>query len=125
MIEAVRAMRSLEVDVLAVATVQEEAGLRGAMTSAYQLQPDLGIALDVTLAMDIPGTGEADTITRLGGGAAIKIMDSSLICDPRLVRDFREVARRHDIPVQLEVLPRGGTDAGSVQRSRAGVPSIT
>ena len=52
-------------------------------------------------------------------------MDSSLICDPRLVRDFRELARRHDIPVQLEVLPRGGTDAGSVQRSRAGVPSIT
>jgi tetrahedral aminopeptidase len=125
MIEAVRALRSHEVDVLAVATVQEEIGLRGAMTSAYHLEPDIGIALDVTLAMDIPGTGEADTISRLGAGAAIKIMDSSLICDPRLVRDFRELARRHDIPVQLEVLPRGGTDAGSVQRSRAGVPSIT
>lgn len=125
MIEALRALRSHQVDVLAVATVQEEVGLRGAITAAYGLEPHLGIALDVTLAMDIPGQREAEAVTRLGQGVAIKIMDSSSLSDPRLVRRFRDLARREGIPHQLELLPRGGTDAGGIQRSRAGVPAIT
>ncbi len=125
MIEALRALRAPEVDILAVATVQEEVGLRGATTAAYGLEPDVGIALDVTLAVDIPGGAESDVVSRLGKGAAIKIMDSSLLCDPRLVRQFRDIARREGIPHQLEILPRGGTDAGGIQRSRAGVPSFT
>lgn len=125
MLEALRALRSNEVDVYAVATVQEEVGLRGAITSAYDVAPDVGIALDITLAMDIPGTAEANVISRLGKGAAIKLMDSSLICDPRLVAQFRAIAERENIPHQLEILPRGGTDAGGIQRSRGGVPSIT
>jgi endoglucanase len=125
MIEALRALRSNEVDVYAVATVQEEVGLRGATTSAYEIAPDVGIALDITLAVETPGSQEADAVSRLGQGAAIKVMDSSLICDPRLVEQFREIARKEDIPYQLEILPRGGTDAGGIQRSRGGVPSIT
>jgi endoglucanase len=125
LIEALRALRSHEVEILAALTVEEEVGLRGATTAGFDLEPNVAIALDVTLARDTPGTPDQDTITRLGGGAAIKVMDSSLICDPRLVRDFREVARRHDVPFQLEVLPRGGTDAGAIQRSRGGVPAIT
>lgn len=125
MLEALRALRSNEVDIYAVATVQEEVGLRGAITSAYEIAPDVGIALDGTLAMDIPGTAEANVITRLGKGAAIKLMDGSLICDPRLVAQFRKIAEEENIPYQLEILPRGGTDAGGIQRSRGGVPSIT
>ncbi len=125
MIEALRALRSHQVDVMAVATVQEEVGLRGATTAAFGLEPDIGIAIDVTVAGDIPGMKDTNQVSRLGAGAAIKIMDSSLLCDPRLVANFRDIARRENIPFQMEILPRGGTDAGGIQRSRAGVPSIT
>jgi putative aminopeptidase FrvX len=125
MIEALRAVREPAVDIMAVATVQEEVGLRGAITAAYDLQPDIAVALDITIALDIPGNDEEQAITRLGAGTAIKVMDSSLICHPKLVRQFREIARRHSIPHQMEILPRGGTDAGGMQRSRAGVAAIT
>ncbi len=125
MLEALKVLGAHECEILAVATVQEEVGLRGVATAAFALQPDIGIALDVTLAGDYPGGAEQDRITRLGGGAAIKIMDGSLICHPKLVRHFRDVAEAKGIPHQLEVLPRGGTDAGGIQRSRGGVPSFT
>ena len=125
MIEAIRRVRTHEVDIYAVATVQEEVGLRGAGTAAFGVEPDVGIALDVTLAMDYPGTSETDMITRLNKGVGITIMDSSVISDARLVRQMRTIAERESIAHQLEMLPRGGTDAGAIQRSRAGVPSIT
>lgn len=125
MLEAVRAVGEHGCEIVAVATVQEEVGLRGAGTAAYALEPEIGIALDVTLANDFPGMAEQEAVTRLGKGAAIKIMDGSLICNPRLVRHFRDVAEAHDIPYQLEILPKGGTDAGTIQRSRGGVPSFT
>jgi putative aminopeptidase FrvX len=125
MLEAMRRLQSHRADVFAVATVQEEVGLRGATTAGFGIEPDVAIALDVTLAVDIPGVGEADVVSRLGQGAAIKIMDSSLISDHRLVRHFRDLAHQHGIPYQLEILPRGGTDAGGIQRVRAGVPAIT
>ncbi len=125
MIEALRDVGDHVCDIYAVATTQEEVGLRGATTAAFALEPDVGIALDITLANDFPGPSEQDQITRLGQGTAIKVMDSSLICHPKLVRHFRDVAEKHKIKHQLEVLPRGGTDAGGIQRSRGGVPSFT
>ena len=127
MIEALRKLQgtALQSTILAVATTQEEVGLRGAITSAYALKPDIGIALDVTLAVDFAGTSESERVTNLGGGAAIKIMDSSLLCHPKMVRHFRDVAQAKNIKTQLEILPRGGTDAGGIQRSRGGVPSFT
>lgn len=127
MIEALRRLKStpIKANILAVATVQEEVGIRGATTAAYALQPDIGIALDVTLANDFPGPGEADQITKLGAGTAIKVYDSSLLSHPKLVRHFRDVADKNGIKYQLEILPRGGTDAGGIQRSRGGVPSFT
>ena len=127
MIEALRKLRGtrLTANILAVATTQEEVGLRGATTSAYALKPDIGLALDVTLAVDIPGNPESEQVTQLGNGTAIKISDSSLICHPKLVRHFRDVAEARGIKYQLEMLPRGGTDAGGIQRSRGGVPSFT
>jgi endoglucanase len=127
MIEALRAARDPSVEILAVATVQEEVGLRGAQTAGYGLEPDIAVALDITLAMDIPGMQEDDgqVVTRLGAGTAIKVMDGDSISHPKLVSHFRDIARREGIPHQLEILPRGGTDAGTIQRSRAGVAAIT
>lgn len=125
MIEAIRKLGKHEVDVLAVATVQEEVGLRGATTAAFQLQPDIAIAIDTTLAVDTPGMPLTEAVTRLGQGVAIKVFDSSFIPNFKLVAHLRSVAESQNIPHQLEVLPRGGTDAGAMQRSGAGAAAIT
>lgn len=125
MIEALRKLGAHKANVLAVATVQEEVGLRGAGTSAYTVEPDVAIALDVTLALDIPGMPEADAVTRLGDGAAIKVFDSSTISNHKLVEHMIAVAERHKIPHQMEVLSRGGTDAGAMQRMRGGTAAMT
>ncbi|MFN2199845.1 MAG: M42 family metallopeptidase [Caldilineaceae bacterium] len=123
MIRALQAAQSFGFEVYAVATTQEEVGLRGALTSAYGIYPDVGIALDTTLAVDIPGVSEHEQVTRLGKGTAIKILDGSVIANPKLVAYLRELADRRDILWQNEILPRGGTDAGAMQRVRAGVAS--
>jgi putative aminopeptidase FrvX len=125
MIEALKAAKSHDWDIYAVATVQEEIGLRGASAAGSGLAPDVVVALDITLANDIPGVPEQDHITKLGGGAAIKIMDGSLICHPKVVEHFRQLAIKNEIPYQMEVLPRGGTDAGGIQRLNGGVPAFT
>jgi endoglucanase len=125
MIEALKAASSNVVDVYAVATVQEEIGLRGAAASGSAIAPDIAVALDITLANDIPGVPEQDHVTKLGKGTAIKIMDSSLICSPKVVEHFRSLAEKHSIKYQIELLPRGGTDAGAIQRLHGGIPSIT
>jgi endoglucanase len=120
----IRAMQQAErfgFEVYAVATVQEEIGLRGALTSAFGIHPDVGIALDVTLAVDIPGIPEHEQVTRLGQGTAIKILDGSLIAHPKLVAYLRSLADRREIKWQHEILPRGGTDAGAMQRVHAGL----
>ncbi len=125
MLEALRAMERHEATIHAAATSQEEVGLRGATASGSALEPTVVVALDITIAMDIPGGGGENTITELGKGAAIKIMDSSLICNPKLVEHLRQIAEREGISHQMEILPQGGTDAGGVQRLHGGIPSIT
>lgn len=112
-------------DVYVVFTVQEEIGIRGATTSSYDIDPDIGIAVDTTLAVDIPNVGDEEHITRLGDGTAIKIMDSYAVSDRGLVDTFVELAEANDIPHQYEVLPLGGTDAAALQRARSGSRAIT
>jgi putative aminopeptidase FrvX len=112
-------------DVYAVFSVQEEIGLRGALTAAYGIEPDVGVALDTTLAVNYPRLYPEDVITVAGGGVGIKLFDSSMISTRWLVDEFIAAAEQHEIPYQLEVLPMGGTDGGAIQRSRAGVPNIT
>jgi endoglucanase len=109
----------------AVATTQEELGVRGATTSAFDVSPDVGIALDSTLAVDIPGVPDHEKVTDLGGGAAIKIQDSGSISHPGLVACFKDLAKKRKIKHQMEILPRGGTDASGIQRIRGGVPVVT
>ncbi len=125
MIEALRTLREHEATIHAVATSQEEVGLRGAEASGSALAPTVVVALDVTLAMDVPGTEEEGRISELGKGVALKLMDSYSISHPGLVEHFRAIAEREGIPHQTEILPFGGTDAGGVQRLHGGIPAIT
>jgi endoglucanase len=125
MLEAIRAAGVVNADVYPIATVQEEVGLRGAMTAAYGVKPDIAIALDTTISADIPGVPGDATVTKVRDGVAIKIFDSSQLPNRKLVAHLREIAEQHDIPHQLEVLPRGGTDAGAIQRSQDGVVTGT
>ena len=112
-------------DIYFVACAQEEVGLRGATTAAFGIDPDIGIAIDVTLACDTPGVSKDDAITEFGKGVAIKWMDSSSISHRGLFDEFVALAKKHKIPFQREILARGGTDAGAVQRTRAGTKAIT
>lgn len=125
MIEALRKLQGSPMTVVAVATTQEEIGLRGATTAAFRVQPTVGIALDTTIAADYPGGTPDAQVTQIGKGVGIKLMDGSLVCHPLLVQQMREVAKAKEIAYQLEVLPRGGTDGGALQRSAAGCAGIT
>lgn len=127
MIEALRSLgdETPAANLVLVATTQEEVGLRGARTAAYGIDPDIGIALDTTLSMDIPGGSPQDSVTKIGEGVAIKAFDSSHIPNYKLVRHLKQIAKDNDIRFQIEILPRGGTDAGAMQLSRAGIPAIT
>ncbi len=124
-IEAVRRLRKHKADVYFIATVQEEVGLRGARTSAFAIAPDIGVALDVTIACDMPGVPAHEQVTRLGKGVAIKVKDSASISHPGLVQFLANLAEERKIPHQLEILPRGGTDAGGIQPAREGVAVVT
>lgn len=101
-------------------TVQEEVGLRGAQTIANKIHPDFGIAVDTTIAYDLPGSKDHEQVTHLGKGAAIKILDGRTICDGRMVRFLRQTANENNIPWQHEVLPMGGTDTAALQREGNG-----
>lgn len=107
-------------DFYAVFTVQEEVGLRGANASALEIQPDFSFGLDTTIAYDTPGAKPQERCTQLGGGVAIKIMDSSVICDYRMVEFMKGVATAKKIRWQPEILRAGGTDTAGLQRMTPG-----
>jgi endoglucanase len=116
------------IDLLAAFTVQEEVGLRGAKVAAYAFDPDLGIAIDSTPAHDLPNHDGSESPfynTKLGLGPAIYVYNSATIDDPRLVRFLKESAEAEGIPYQIRQPGGGGTDAGSIQRTRAGVPVVS
>ncbi len=120
LIETLRELKSPACDVYAVFTVQEEVGIRGANVAALQIQPDFGFGLDTTIAFDVPGAKPHEVVTKLGDGVAIKIMDSSTICDYRMVKYMKQTAEKHKIKYQMEILPSGGTDTAGVQRMTPG-----
>jgi endoglucanase len=108
--------------------VQEEIGLRGAKVAAQYFSPDLAIAIDSTPANDLPLYEDGENIsynTKLGSGPAIYVMDGSTLHDPRLVRFLLETAEAEKIPCQLRQPGGGGTDSGAIQRSLAGIPTVS
>ena len=110
--------------VYGVGTVQEEVGLRGARTSAWTIQPDVGMALEVSIAGDVPGIDKADAQDELGKGPSILMFDSSMIPNLKLRDLMMDTASENDIPFQATVMERGGTDAGAIHITTQGVPSI-
>lgn len=117
-VEAMKELKDQEIpyDFYCVFTVQEEVGIRGANVAAHHINPDFGIALDTTIAFDVPGSAAHEQITRLGEGTAIKIMDSATICDYRMVEYMKKTAKENDIKHQFEILTAGGTDTAGIQR---------
>jgi endoglucanase len=113
-------------DVYGVFTVQEEVGLRGAQVASYAVAPDVGVALEGTLADDLPKEdADVSPTTELGKGPAITAMDRSYITPPRLLAHFIKVAQAEGQAYQLKQPGVGGTDAGGIHRAGAGVPAIT
>jgi endoglucanase len=124
-IEALRKVPNPRHEVILACTVQEEVGLRGAGPAAFAAEPDIAIAIDTTLAVDIPGVPDDERVTKQGDGVALTIMDGSMISDRALIDELESIAKRKEIPHQLSILPKGGTDAGAMQRQRGGVRVMT
>jgi putative aminopeptidase FrvX len=121
LVEVLRRLQDSPHEVYCVFSVQEEVGLRGARTSAYDLEPDLGIAVDITVAADTP---EAPKLAmKLGAGPCIKVMDSGMLAHPAVKKLLIDTAEASGIPYQLEILDRGSTDAAAIQLARSGVPA--
>jgi endoglucanase len=121
LVETLRRMGESPNRVYFVFSVQEEVGLRGATTAAYEIDPEVGIAVDVTRSGDTPKGVKMDV--SLGRGPAIKVRDSGMLSDPRVVDWMVRTAAEGQIPYQLEVLEAGTTDARAIQLTRAGVPA--
>lgn len=123
LIETLRRLGESPNQIFFVFSVQEEVGLRGATTAAFGLEPELGLAVDVTAWGDTPRGMKMEV--SLGKGPAIKVRDSGMLADPRVVDWMVKTAEQSGIPYQLEILERGSTDAAAIQLSRAGVPAGT
>lgn len=124
----IETMKRLKTDatIYGVGTVQEEVGLKGAKTSAFRINPDLAIALDVTIAGDHPGIKEEDAPAKLGGGPAIILTDASgrgIITHPKVKNLLIEATEEEEIPYQLEVSEGGTTDATAIHLTREGIPT--
>jgi endoglucanase len=125
MIETMKRLKETECTVYAVGTVQEEVGLRGAAGAAFGVDPDLAVALDVTIAGDVPGVREYDTSVKMGKGPALTISDSGLITHPKILRWLLDTAQEEKIAFQLESGLLGSTDAARISITRQGIPSGT
>jgi endoglucanase len=123
MIETMKRLKNTECTIYAVGTVQEEVGLRGATTAAFGIYPDVGIALDVTVAGDVPGVREVEAPIKMKMGPSIEIADSGLITHPKVLRLLIDAAEENKIPYQLEAGLPGSTDAARISLTHEGVPS--
>ena len=121
LIESLRQMSNSPHEVYFVFSVQEEVGVRGATTAAYGIDPQLGLAVDVTGTGDTPKGIKMEV--GLGKGPAVKVRDAGMLADPRVVDWMVRTAEASKIPYQMEILERGGTDARAIQLTRMGVPA--
>ncbi len=121
MIETLRSLKETPHELYFVFTTQEEVGIRGATTSAFGIDPDLGLAVDVTGTGDTPKSSKMEV--GLGKGPAVKVKDAGMLADTRVVEWMIRTAEKSKIPYQREVLEGGSTDARAIQLARAGVPA--
>ena len=123
LLQALRGLagRTPELTVACNFAVAEEVGLRGARTAAYQIDPVIALALEGTVAADVPGVAGARQVTRLGAGPAISLADRSTIVRPHLVRAMERIAEERRVAYQYKAPGYGGNDAGAIHLSRAGV----
>ena len=103
--------------------VQEEVGGRGATVGAYSLDPNIGLALENTIASDVPGVSPQKTITKLGDGPAVTAADRSLIVPKKILERIKKAAEIDEIKWQYKKPTYGGTDAGRFALTKSGVPS--
>jgi putative aminopeptidase FrvX len=123
LIETLRKLSKIDCTIYVVGTIQEEVGLRGATIAAFQLYPDVGIALDVTVAGDVPGVKEVEAPAKMRAGPALTVADAGLITHPKVLRLFIDSAEENKIPYQLETGMKGTTDAAKIALTKEGVPS--
>lgn len=123
MVEAMKNLEKTECTIYAVGTVQEEVGLRGATTAAFGIDPDVGIAIDVTIAGDVPGVREVEAPIKMRKGPSITVADFGLITHPKVLRMLIDAAEQSKIPYQLETGLPGSTDAARISLTKEGVPS--
>jgi endoglucanase len=121
MIEALRQLKNSPHQIFFVFSVQEEVGVRGATAAAFGVDPDLGLAVDVTGTGDTPKARKMEV--SLGQGPAIKVRDGGMLADPRVVDWMVRTSEKLHLPYQLEILEGGSTDARAIQLTRAGVPA--
>ena len=110
--------------VYGVGTVQEEVGLRGARTSSWVVEPDVGLTMEVGVAGDVPDVKKEDAQGKLGKGPVIVIRDGSMVPNLRLRDLFVETAEKLKVPYQFDMMERGGTDSGAIHLHRQGVPNL-
>jgi len=110
--------------VYGVGTVQEEVGLRGARTSSWVVEPDVGLTMEISVAGDVPDVKKEDAQGKLGKGPVIMLRDGTMIPNLRLRDLFVDTAEGLKIPYQFDIMERGGTDSGAIHLHRHGVPNL-
>ena len=119
-IRAIQQLKNHPCEIYAVFTAQEEVGCRGAGPAADSIKPDIAIALDTTLCVDTPGVPEEQRVTKQADGTGLMVMDSMSITDQGLLESFEKLAKKKKIKAQRTILPRGGSDASTIQRKASG-----
>ena len=126
LIGAIQQMKDVKATVVAVFTVQEEVGLKGAKTSAFGINPDVAVATDVTIAGDHPGIEKKESAIEMGKGPSVTVSDSEgrgIIVPQKVLKWLKEAAESNNIPYQLDVGIGGTTDGSAIQLTREGIPT--
>jgi len=125
LVEVFKALKDSPYNIVAVGTVQEEMGMRGARTAAWQADPDYALALEGTFAADVPGSSPEKVSSKLKGGPVVTILDQTVMAHPTVLKTLIKVGKEKSIPFQFKQVPMGGTDSGAIHLTKAGIPSGT
>jgi endoglucanase len=121
--EVFKALSDSVYSIVAVGSVQEELGMRGTRTAAWQADPDYGLAIEGTFVADVPGTRPDRTSSKIKAGPVVTIMDKTFFTHPTVLKTIVDVGTKKSIPFQFKKVPVGGTDSGAIHLTKAGVPS--